>query len=376
MTRAALVTAVVLLAAAGSSLLYTETASVKLTVKPQGIEVFVALAGGPGGGALPTQRFQASATESQQGSASTVQVGAAYASGFVRFTYNCTTNCVNPAAYIPAGTIVTNAGSFGYATQVDATINGSPGTVSVAVRATGLGANWNSAPQTLTTIVSNNRYGHDLTVTNPAAISSGADGRLAQVIQQSDYDVIRNALTAKVNNELGLALFAESKGSLYAGDSQVAYTVTSDHGVGEETPSFTLTVSGTVGASAFSESQANAILMAALKAKVPPGYELTNDRVQIIFHGRQVVVPRTDVMNTGTDVLLTGQADGFVIPTLSPQSVRSQIKGLSPDSAARSLQRTAPGTRVEIRVSPSSMPWLPFITNHIAVTVVVEPARP
>jgi hypothetical protein len=376
MMWAALVTAVVLLAAAGGSLLYMETASVKLTVKPQGIEAFVTLAGGPSGGALPTQRFEASVTESQQGSASTVQVGAAYASGFVRFTYNCTTNCISPAAYMPAGTIVTNAGSFGYATQGDATINASSGTASVAVRATGLGATWNSAPETLTTIVSSNRYGHDLTVTNPAAISGGADGRLAQVIQQSDYDVVRNALTAKVNNELGLALFASSKGSLYAGDSQVAYTVTSDHAVGDETPSFTITVSGTVGASAFSESQANAILLAALKAKVPPGYELTNDRVQIIFHGRQVAVPRTDVMNTGTDVVLAGQADAFVIPALTPQLLRSQIKGLSADSAARSIQRMAPGSRVEIRVSPAAMPWLPFIGEHIAVTVVVEPARP
>lgn len=375
MMRAALVTAVVVLAAAGSGLLYTETASVKLTVKPQGIEVWVALAGGPGGGALPTQRFQASVTESQQGSASTVQVGAAYASGFVRFTYNCTTNCVNPAAYIPAGTIVTNAGSFGYATQGDATINGSTGTASVAVRATGLGANWNSAPETLTTIASDNRYGHDLTVTNPAEISGGADGRLAQVIQQSDYDVVRNALTAKVNNELGAALFASSQGRLYSGDSQVAYSVTSDHGVGDETPTFTIKMTGTVGASAYSESQANVILLAALDAKVPPGYELTKDRVQIIFHGRQVAVPSLDVMDTGTDVLVTGQVDAFVIPALSPESVRSQIKGLSPDSAARSLRSRAPGSRVEIRVSPAAMPWLPFIADHIAVTVVVEPAR-
>ncbi len=372
--RAALVTAMVLLAAAGGGLLYTETASVTLSVKPQSIEAIVALAGGQSGGSLPTQRFQAGVTERQRGTASTVQVGAAHASGFVRFTYSCTTNCVNPEAVVPAGTVVTNARSFGYATQGDATINGSTGTALVGVVATGLGASWNSAPETLTTIISYNRYGQDLTVTNPSAISGGADGRLTQVIQQSDYDVVRNALTVKVNNELGLALFANAKGSLYVGDSQVAYTVTSDHNVGDETPSFTVEVSGTIGATAFSESQANAILMAALKAKVPPGQELTKDRVQFIFQGRQVG-PNSDVLITGTDVLVTGKADGFVIPSLSPQSVRSQIKGLSLADAARSLQRTAPGSRVEIRVSPAASPWLPFIADHIAVTVVVEPAR-
>jgi hypothetical protein len=373
--RVALVSAMVLLAAAAGSLLYTETASVKLTVKPQSIEVIVTLAGGQSAGALPTQRFQASVTESQQGFASTVQVGAAYASGFVRFTYNCATNCVNANAVMPAGTVVTNPGSFGYATLGVATINASKGSAVVAVRATGLGASWNSAPETLTTIVSNNPYGHDLMVTNPSAISGGADGRLARVIQQSDYDVVRNALTDKVNNELGAALYANSKGSLYVGDSQVAYTVTSDHAVGDETPSFTIKVFGTVGATAFSESQANAMLLAALRAKVPPGQELTNDHVQFIFQGRQVVGPNPDVLVTGTDVLVTGKADGFVIPALTPQSLRSQVKGLSPAEAMRSIERTAPGSRVEIQVSPAGMPRLPYIADHIAVTVVVEPAR-
>lgn len=368
--------AMVVLAAAAGSLLYLETASVKVTVKPRSIEVVVPLAGGPSGGPLTTRRFQASATETQQGFASTVQVGAAYASGFVRFTYNCTTNCVNPEAVMPAGTVVTNSRSFGYATQAAATINSSTGTALVSVRATGVGASWNSAPETVTSILSTNPYGRDLTVTNPSAITGGDDGRLANVIQQADYDVVRDALTAKVNTELGARLYASSGGSLYVGDSKVAYSVTSDHAVGDETPSFMIKVSGTVGASAFSESQADPMLLAALKAKVPSGQELTNDRVQYIFQGRQVVEPSPDVMDTGTDVVVTGKADGFVIAAVTPQSLRSQIKGLSPAEAAASIQRTAAGSRVEIRVSPAAMPWLPLIPEHITVQVVVEPARP
>src|SRR4029077_3175584 len=255
-----------------------------------------------------------------------------------------------------------------YTTQVDATISGSTGTALVAVRATGLGAGWNSAPETVTTIVSDNRYGHDLTVTNPSAISGGADGRLAQVIQQSDYDVVRNALTVKVNNELGAALWANSHGKYYVGDPQAVITATSDHAVGEEAPSFTITMSGTLSATTFSESQAKAIILGSFNAGVPPGQELTNDPVQIIYQSHQV--------GPDAGVLVTGRADGFVIPKLSPESVRSQIKGLSPGDAVRSLQRTAPGSRVEIRVSPAAMPWLPFIADHISVTVVVGPARP
>ena len=272
--RATLAGAMVLLVAVGATLLDAETASVKLTIWPQRIEAMVELAGGPTGGALPTHRFQVTATESQRGSASQVMV----------------------------------------------------------------------------------------------------DGRSTQVIQQSDYDAVSNALTVKLKGELGHALYVESQGRMYVGDSQSLITVSSDHAVGDETPFFTITMSGTLGATAFSEGQANAILMAALKARVPGGQEFTNDRVQIIFHGRQVG-PNSDVLDIGKDVLVTGQADGFIIPTLSAPALKSQIRGLSPAEAAQSLQRAAPGSQVVINVSPEAMPRLPLIADHISLAIVVEPAR-
>ena len=274
MVRVTLVSAIVLLAGAGGSLLYTETASVTISVPRQNLEALVTLAGGPGGGTLATERFQASATESQKGSASTIQV----------------------------------------------------------------------------------------------------DGRSAQVIQQSDYDAVLNALTVKVTNELGAGLLTNSRGKFYVGDSQPDVTATSDHKVGDETASFTIKVSGAIGASAFSIDDANVILLAALKAKVPHGEELTDDPVQFIFQGRQVG-SNADVLATGNDVLVTGKADGYVVSKLSPQSLKSQIRGLSPTDAASSLERNAPGSRVEIRTSPAAMPWLPVMADHISLTVVVEPAR-
>ncbi|TME02650.1 MAG: hypothetical protein E6I61_10185 [Chloroflexi bacterium] len=272
--RVTLVSAIVVLAAAGGSLLFTETASVTVSVPRQNLEAVATLAGGLGGGALPTERFQVYASESQQGSASTVQVS----------------------------------------------------------------------------------------------------GRSTQVIQQSDFDAVRNALSVKVTNELGAALYAKSQGNLYVGDSQPDITVTSDHNVGDETPLFTITVSGAIGATAFSERDANVLMLAALKAKVPSGQELTDDPVQFIFQGRQVG-PNADVLVTGDDVLVTGKADGYIVPKLSPQSLTSQIRGLSPTDAASSLQRTAPRSRVEIRTSPGAMPLLPVIADHISLTIVVEPAR-
>jgi hypothetical protein len=363
MVRAYLLSAMVVLAAAGGSLLYMETASVKVSVSRQSIEAYVSLSGGPTGGPLPTQRMQASITESLQGTASTVQISPTYASGQVVF--RCSPACQRAPVIIAQGQLITTAKSLGYATQEPATITTTTGSATVTVRANSAGAAWNADIDTLTIIADNSDSG--LKVTNPAAIAGGADARSAQVIQQSDYDTVRNALSVKVTNELGAALFANAHGTDYVGDPWPIFTVTSDHAVGDETPTFTVKMTGTVGATTFSEFQANAIMLAALKAKVPPGQELTNDPIQYIYQSHQVA--------PNADVLVTGKADGYFVLKLSPQSLRSQIRGLSPAEAARSLQRTAPGSRVEIRISPAWVLWLPIIADHIALTVVVEPAR-
>jgi hypothetical protein len=349
--------ATVVLVAAGGSLIFMETASVKLSVTAQRLEADATLSGN----GLPTQRIQANITESQQGTASAVQISAIYASGQVVF--NCSPACSKAPFTIPPGTLVTSAKSLGYATEAAATITSTTGSVPAVVRATAPGAAWNADRDIVTTIANNSDPG--LHVTNPTAIAGGADGRTTQVIQQSDYDAVRNALTVKVNNELGAALNVNAQGTLYVGDPQPVITVTSDHSVGDETPSFTIKMVGTIGATTFSESQAKAIMLAKLQAKIPLGQELTNDPVLIIYQGQQVA--------PNTDTLVTAKASGFVIPKLSPRSLSSQIRGLTPAQAARSLQRTAPGSLVEIRISPAVVPWLPIITEHISLTVVVKP---
>jgi hypothetical protein len=358
MVRATLVTVIVVLAAAGGSLLYAETASVKLSVARQSIEAYVTLSGGPTGGALQTRRFYASVTDSQQGTASTVQLSPTYASGMVVF--RCSPACQRAPVIIAQGQLITTANALGYVTQEPATITTNTGAATVSVRAALPGAAWNAGIDSLTTIAGNSDSG--LKVTNPAAIAGGANARSAQVIQQSDYDAVSKALTDKVNHELGVALFAAAGRADYVGDPWPVTTTTSDHAVGDQTSSFTITMSAKDGATAFSEFDANSIMLAALKAKVPPGQALTNDPVQYIYQSNQVA--------PNADVIVTGKADGFVLPT--PQSVKSLIRGLSPAEATRSLQRMAPGSQVEIRISPAAVPWLPIIADHISVTVLVE----
>jgi Baseplate J-like protein len=347
----------VLFAAVGS-LLLTETAAVKLSVPPQRVVALVTLAAG-----LQTQRIHADVTDSQQGTASTVLTNPIYAAGQVVFS--CSPACKQAPVTIPQGTLVTTAKSLGYTTQAAVMIATTTGSSApVAVRATAPGAAWNADPNTLTGIANPNAPDANLHVTNPAAIIGGANPRSAQVIQQSDFDAVRNALTVKVNDELAVALNFNAHGMSFVADGAPVINLTSDHSVGDETPTFTITMTGTSGAVAFSDSEAVALLRSALQSKIPTSDELTNDPIQAVYQVGQA--------NANGDVSIIAKASGFAIPRLSQLALRSQIRGLTPTQAARSLQRTAPGSVIEIRISPSAMPWLPVVADHISLTVVVE----
>ena len=353
-----LLSALAVLFAAVGSLRFTETAEVKLSIPPQKVVALVTLAAG-----LQTQHIKADVTDSQQGTASTVLTNPTYATGQVVFT--CAPACRQAPLAIPQGTLVTTAKSLGYATQAAAQITTTAGsTASVAVRATAPGAAWNADPNTITTIA--NSPDANLHVTNPTPIAGGANPRSAQIIQQSDFDAVRNALTVKVNDELTVALKFNAHGMNFVADGLPVINLTSDHNVGDETPTFTITMTGTSAAVAFSDTQALALLRSALEAKIPAGDELTNDPIQAVYELGQA--------NANGDISVNAAASGFAIPKLLQQSLRSQIRGLTPAQAARSLQRTAPGSLIEIRISPSAMPWLPVVADHISLTVVVEKA--
>jgi hypothetical protein len=346
----------VVLAAAGS-LLYTETASVKLSVPPQRVVAAVTISG------VQTERIHAGVTDSQQGTASTVITNPTYASGQVVF--NCSPACKQAPLTIPQGTLITTAKSLGYSTQSAVEITTTTGSSAlVGVRATSPGAAWNADQNTLTTLAGSPDA--NLHVTNPAAISGGTNPHSAQIIQQSDFDAVRNALNAKVSDELAAALKFNAHGMSYVVDGVPVINLVSDHSVGDETPTFTITMTGTMGGVAFSDTEALAQLRFALEAQIPASEELTSDPLQAVY---QLGQP-----NANGDVSITAKASGFAIPKLSQQSVRSQIRGLTPAQAARALQRKAPGSLIEIRISPSAMPWLPLVMDHISVKVVVEPA--
>jgi hypothetical protein len=359
--RAYILSAVVVLVAVLGSLLYMETASVKLSVPPQKLVANVTLSGGQTGADLKTQHIEATVKATQGGTASVVQVGPTFASG--RVVFSCTRCASGTRVQIAEGTLVNNTRSLGYATQAAATVTRTR-SATVAVRATTTGSSWNTAKATITGIDSSpNRNLH---VTNPSAISGGTDIHPAPVIQQSDFDAVRTGLEAAISDSLNAALKAKAIQMTYIADGSPQLTVTSDHKVGDQASSFTMTMTGTLGATAFSDNDTRALMRTALEAKVPTGQHLTDDPIDITWQ----------VQRAGPNgaVSVNGSAVGYIAPTVSINTLRARIRGFSPAEARKSLERTVPGSTTEIQISPVDVPWLPLISDHISITVLVQPA--
>jgi hypothetical protein len=359
--RACILSAIVVLVAALGSFMNMETATVELSVPPQKLVAAATLTGGQTGGDLKTQHLEATVTEAQGGTASTELVGPTFATG--RVVFSCPACASSVKVEVQAGTLVTNINSLGYATLAAATVTRArPATV--AVRATSTGASWNTGKATIT--ATDNPSTRNLRVTNPSAITGGSDVHPAQVIQQSDFDAARSALETKVTAALGVALKTTAVQMTYIADGPPAFTVISDRKVGDQVSTFTMTMTGTIGATAFSDSDARALMRSALAAKVPPGQQLTSDPVDITWE--------TQKAGAHGAVTVKGSAVGYVAPTLSTNSLRAGIRGFNPAEARKSLERAVPGSTAEIQISPFEVPWLPLIAEHISITVLVRPA--
>ena len=119
-----------------------------------------------------------------------------------------------------------------------------------------------------------------------------------------------------------------------------------------------------LGATAFSDDEAQSLMKAALAAKVQRGQALTDGPILSSYEVRHV--------GPNGQLTLSGTSTALVIPDVSSQTLRAQIRGLSPAAARKSVESAGPGSKIEIKISPVALPWLPLIKEHITVTVTVQ----
>jgi hypothetical protein len=357
LVRAYVLSAIVVLVAALGSLLYAETASVKLALLPHKLTVNTTLTNLD----LHTQPIDATVKMAQRGTASTVQTQPTYATGKVVFS--CTTPRCPSQLRLPAATLVATSKTLGYTTVSPVTLTRAR-SATVDVRATAPGAAWNTGPNTITEIYNAEQYPIDLHVTNPASVDGALNSRAIQVILQSDVDALNTQLSVKATNALNAALRAKALQMSYAAIGLPVMAATTDRRVGDLAPFFTMTMTGSLGATAFSDDEAQSLMKAALVAKVPRGQALTDGPIISSYEVRHV--------GPNGQLTLSGTSTALVIPDVSSQTLRTQIRGLSPAAARKSLEGAAPGSKIEIQISPVELPLLPLIKEHITVKVTVQ----
>jgi hypothetical protein len=366
-TRSIALAVVVLLIAAGAGsafagLFFIETAAIRITTPDSYVEATASVRGALNGGQFKTERIQVSRTESAHGTATgRALTAASYATGYVVFnkSYCLPSNFCPPppvrrgyqvCRVLPAG------GAWCYILQsAVACYCGER----VPVRARAPGSTFNAPPNSVNSLSWINPF---VTVNNPGPITGGADGSSSSVVQPTDLGAVRVTLSSQLTADLKSDLQQKAQNVHYVADSAPALTVSSDVRAGAHSNTFRVTVSGTLGATTFADSDAKALIANALVGRVPAGYEL-NGPTQIAAYQIQSSDPQGDVTVTGT-------ASGYVIPSVSVNSLQSRLRGLDSDTARRLIETVAPGSVVEIRLAPAPAPWLPLTAGHITIVVV------
>jgi hypothetical protein len=277
--------------------------------------------------------------------------------------FTCSPSCPGGAS-VPSGTVVATTGGVQYKTQGMTNIPSSGQSPSTTVSAATAGIAGNTGPNTVTVIVT--PMPPNLHVNNPTAIAGGFEGRKAHVVEQPALDATRQTLSVKAIADLAAQVQANAGALTYATAGSPVLMITSDYQAGDETPAFTVTVTGTVRAVAFASSDAEALLRTALGNKVPAGFKLIAEQPVRTIYTIEAVSPDGQVTITGSSV-------GYAVPNVSAHTLAMQLRGTSLGEARNRIQHRMPNTGVDIRITPLALPWLPMFADHISLDVSLLP---
>jgi hypothetical protein len=365
MRRAAviIVGAAVVVAGGAGTVLASERATVTLLVPAQKVEAKVTLTGSPGSGDLPTQKLSVKVTDTLAGSSSPATISN-YAIGLVVFTFHspCRQQCGGgPLVRVAAIADVSTAAGVHYTTLADTGVF-STTSPPIPVVATVAGPAGNTGAGTIV------RFGSvptDMTVTNPWA-TIGGSSRDSHVITESDFEAVERAVITKAFNDANKAMRAKAKGLGYALVGQPTSTEESSDTVGDETETFTITVTAYMDAVGFSDSTARSRIRSAVLAQVPSDQQRTRDSIETDY--------KIDRLTAGGDVTVTGTGVAFVIPKISTQSLQWRIASMDVGRASVELRQDVPGAAVRIQVWPAGMSRLPVLPGNITFKIEVLPA--
>lgn len=360
-SRALSLTGVALVAVAAvggvlSCLWLAERATITITVPERYVATSSTVHGALTGAQFKTQRLQVALTESATGTATgRISGGGTYATGFVEF--GCQTAC--PPAPAKPGyqvcRIIPTGGTPCYALEKAVTCFCGE---FIPVRAVGPGS-WYNAPKG--TVDAFGWTASPATVINTQPISGGTDGWSSPVVLQSDIDATWASVSAQITTDLQSALQEKAQNLHYFADSAPKLTLSSNVGAGTRTGTFQVTVSGTLGATGFADSDALAAMVNTLNEQLPVGFQR--------YGSAHVSGFKVEAADARGNVDVTGTVSGYAIPVIQVDPLRTGFRGLDSATARARVESLLPGSAVQIRMSPVPLPWLPLRAGQITVVV-------
>ncbi|MFN2451625.1 MAG: hypothetical protein ABR541_04660 [Candidatus Dormibacteria bacterium] len=220
----------------------------------------------------------------------------------------------------------------------------------------------------------------DLTVSNPAATSGGADAKKLVVASARDVEGFQAQVTAlqkQLNDTLNAQLQKAAGQRQFAIDSSrsglsIAFAVTPPLPKADDQYQATqVTVSGHGRVATYDPSDVRRVVRADLQQQVPQNEQL----------GDNPALPPPTVTQSSADdgtVILSASGAGFAQPMVDTERLKGQFTGKGRTEARRLAERSGgPQVQsVEIEQSPVALPWLPFFSNRIEVreNVIAKPA--
>lgn len=199
-------------------------------------------------------------------------------------------------------------------------------------------------------------------VTNRDPTSGGADAKNLTVVSADDQKKAEAALLAELEPKVKQLLTAKASGTLkVAGEPAVTHDTSFDRSVGDEAANFNASVTVVGKEVLIDEAVVKRLLNQALKAKLPPRHELTDDPVKTTF-APESVTPEGNV-------ILAGRAQGTSSPIFSLSQVRALVRGKSPADARQAASHLESVREVQVRQEPFGLPRLPFFGSRIFVKV-------
>ncbi len=344
------VTAAVLL----GGLVHPRTATVTVALAPRLESVVTPIDGSRGSGYFPTRQVTVSVSDTIRVPTSPFEAGT-YATGQVVFSHysGCTHDCWGMYE-MPAGYELLSRTGIAYRTLAD--IWWKEGTISapVGIRAEVPGPAGNAGPHM---ILQTRLWPGWMVPDNPKPITGGTS-RMTHRVAQADIDGALATLHDSLQSDVQSAMRLNASVLVYEPDGTPRYTYTTNHAVGDEAPTVTVTMTAALSANGFSDAQARERIAEWMPSHVGPV------RTSYVIES----------MSPDGDVRLLGFASAFTFTTPDRATWQRRLASMTVDQAKAALLDAFPGAEVDIK--NSGAPALPAEPGRINLVFGPLPSYP